>query len=107
MLQAPMIDMERTGKRIRQLCTANQYSVRELQDYLRIGCPQSIYNWYHGKTLPSLDHLYALSYLLQVPVNWLVVSDETDYRRKQRMRIDRIPQIRRVKAYRDWFLRLT
>lgn len=98
MFQAPVIDMEQTGKRIKKLCSVNHYSVRELQSYLHISCPQSIYNWYHGKTLPSLDHLYALSYLLHVPISWLLVSRDTDCRRN---RVDRIPQLKRIDAYRQ------
>lgn len=99
MFQAPIIDMERTGLRIRKLCTANGYSVRDLQGYLEISCPQSIYNWYHGKALPSLDHLFALSHLLHVPMSWLLVERSTGYARHQKRRRSRIPQMRRLEAY--------
>ena len=100
MFLAPQIDMERTGQRIRKLCVINGYSVRELQKYLLIGCPQSIYNWYHVKTLPSLDHLFALSMLLHVPMNWLLVAEPSVCRQQQKRRFARIPQMRRMDSYR-------
>lgn len=101
MLRTPVIDMEQTGKRIRQLCKVNGYSVRELQSYLHIGCPQSIYNWYYGKTLPSLDHLFALSYLMNIPMSWLLVVKTTDHDPFQKLRFFKIPQLRRLGAYRQ------
>ena len=99
-MQAPIIDMKQTGERIRRLCRVNGYTVRQLQSFLRIGCPQSIYNWFHGKTLPSLDHLYALSFLLQVPMNWLVVAEPSAYKLYQKRRYERIPQMLRMDVYR-------
>ncbi|MDO5409114.1 MAG: helix-turn-helix transcriptional regulator [Lachnospiraceae bacterium] len=101
MFQAPVIDMGRTGKRIRQLCMVNGYTVRRLQEYLQIVCPQSIYNWYHGKTLPSLDHLFALSVLLHIPMNWLLVAEATEYERYRKRRFGRMPQMRRLVAYKN------
>ena len=100
MFQLPEIDMEQTGRRLRRLCTINGYSVRDLQKYLLINCPQSIYNWFHGKTLPSLDHLFALSMLLHVPMNWLVVAEPGACRKQQIRRFARHPQMRRMDAYR-------
>lgn len=100
MFQAPSIDMEQTGMRLRKLCVINGYSVRDLQSYLLISCPQSIYNWFHGKTLPSLDHLFALSMLLHIPMNWLLVAEPSAGRKLQRRRFTRIPQMRRLDTYR-------
>lgn len=100
MFQAPVIDMEQTGIRIKKMCMVNGYSVRDLQDYLEISCPQSIYNWYHGKTLPSLDHMFVLSCLLHVPMSWLLVAEPSVYIQHQRRRFGRIPLMRRLESYR-------
>lgn len=94
----PVIDMVRTGKRIQALCRVNGYSVKKLQAYLQIGCPQSIYNWYCGKSLPSLDHLLALSMLLHIPMNWMLITTRAMPGQSQRWQ--RMPQIRRMAAYR-------
>lgn len=36
--------------------------------------PQAIYKWQRGQSLPSVDNLYALSALLQVPMNEIIIS---------------------------------
>ena len=48
------IDMKQTGKRIKQLCHERGITVKIIQGELNIGAFQSIYNWFSGKTLPSL-----------------------------------------------------
>ena len=35
--------------------------------------PQAIYKWQRGQSLPSVDNLYALSALLQVPMNEIII----------------------------------
>ena len=100
MFQAPAIDMKQTGRRIQKLCRVNGYSVRDLQRYLLIGCPQSIYNWFHGKTLPSLDHLFALSVLLHIPMNWMLVAEPEVCKRQHIRRLTRHPQMQRMRTYR-------
>ena len=45
MQQAPSIDMKRTGQRIGWLCKICGYSASEIQKYLHLSCPQSVYNY--------------------------------------------------------------
>ena len=40
-----------------------------LQEYLGLSCPQGIYHWQRGSTLPSTDNLYALSKLWGISIN--------------------------------------
>ena len=35
--------------------------------------PQSVYRWYYGYAMPTVDHLYTLACLLHVPVDELLV----------------------------------
>ena len=51
------------------------FSVEEVRDFLSLGCVQTIYHWFEGISIPTLDNLYALSDLLQVPMDMLVVGD--------------------------------
>lgn len=55
------LDVVLTGKRIDSLIKDNECSVRELQMILNLSCPQSIYRWIRGRTLPSVDNLMAPS----------------------------------------------
>lgn len=43
--------------------------------YASLLCPQPIYRWFKGIVLPSVDHLYALSRLLQVHMEELLVPE--------------------------------
>lgn len=101
-ISLPLIDMEQTGRRIKRLCIGNGYTVRQLQQFLGIGAPQSIYNWFYGKTLPSLDHLYALSALLHVPMNWLLVTEKFAFQKEQLRGCEKIPQLYRLDRYQSW-----
>ena len=68
----PNIDRMRTGERIRALMEERGLSVQEVREHLSLGCVQSIYHWLEGRTLPSLDNLYALSELLMVPMDDMI-----------------------------------
>lgn len=68
------IDMVLTGERIRCLCEQNGITVKEIQNYLELSYPQSIYRWFRGTALPTVDNLYALSELLGVEINELIVG---------------------------------
>ncbi len=69
----PNIDIEKTGLKIKAMLSAAGYDVKFIQEYLHLSCPQSIYKWFHGKSLPSVENLYALSFLLGVHMEDLLV----------------------------------
>ena len=62
----PIIDKEKTGRQIRRIMETRGLTVQDVQ---------SVYHWFDGKSMPTLDNLYALSELLQVPMDMLVVGD--------------------------------
>ena len=70
----PTIDLAATGAHIRQLRLEQGYSVQDLQTYLGLEHPQAIYHWQHGRNLPSVDNLYALSKLWGVPMDKIIVE---------------------------------
>ena len=70
----PNIDMQRTGKKIKYMLESAGYTLRIIQDYLHLSCVQPIYRWYKGKILPSVDHLFMLSELLNVHMEDLLVK---------------------------------
>ena len=72
--QFPLLDMRMTGQRIRETCVLQGLTVRDVRISLGIGSFQSVYNWFAGKTLPSLDHMVSLSYLLKKSLDELVCS---------------------------------
>ena len=70
----PTIDLEATGRQIVRLRKERGISVRDMQSYFGFDAPQAIYKWQKGLTLPSVDNLYALSVLLEVPMNNILVQ---------------------------------
>ena len=69
----PVIDMAATGENILRLRKARGLTVRDLQDWFGFEEPQAIYKWQKGKSLPTVDNLYALGALLEVPMEQILV----------------------------------
>jgi len=69
----PVIDPVATGKNIEGLRKARGLTVAALQEYFNFEAPQAIYKWQKGQCLPSTDNLYALSYLLGVTIEEILV----------------------------------
>lgn len=67
------IDQIKTGIKLKMLISAAEYEVKDIQEYLYISCPQPVYRWFKGKILPSVEHLCALSKLLNVHMEDLLV----------------------------------
>ena len=76
----PVIDMKKTGENIKKIREEQNISVSEIQHFLGISNPQAIYQWQRGISLPSVDHLCALSHLFDIPMNdILVLEDMTEH----------------------------
>lgn len=69
----PVIDLAATGENILRLRKEKGLSVRDIQGYFGFEEPQAIYKWQKGKSLPTVDNLYALSALLEVPMDAILV----------------------------------
>ena len=69
----PVIDLVATGENILRLRKQRDLSVRDLQKYFGFEEPQAIYKWQKGKSLPTVDNLYALGTLLGVPMEEILV----------------------------------
>ena len=67
------IDQVKTGLKLKMLLKIAGYDVKYIQEYLHLSCPQSIYRWFKGKVLPSVEHLCALSKLLNMHMEDLLV----------------------------------
>ena len=70
----PVIDQTATGRNIRRLRIEQGLTVRDLQDFFGFEEPQAIYKWQRGESLPSVDNLYALGSLLEVPIEQILIQ---------------------------------
>lgn len=72
----PVIDAKATGEKILRRRVEKGYTVLDVQKYLNLACPQAVYHWQAGRSLPSIDNFYALSTMLETTVNELVAEKE-------------------------------
>lgn len=71
----PVIDMKRTGERIRQIMERKKVTPKDIQKYMNLSCVQTVYHWLDGTSIPSIDNLYALSSLFKMPMDALVCGN--------------------------------
>lgn len=69
----PVIDMEATGRNIRNLREERSLTVREVQEFFGFEEPSAIYMWQRGRSLPTVDNLCALSKLFEVSMEEILV----------------------------------
>ena len=74
----PVINLPLTGRNIERCRRDAGMSVRELQAYFGFEYPQAIYKWQHGECLPTVDNLLALSRILHVRMEDLLVYEDQE-----------------------------
>ena len=70
-----VIDIQMTGERLKEYVRVYGYTVKDIQHYLGLSCPQAIYRWFKGMILPSVDNLLKLSELFDVNMEELLVKE--------------------------------
>ena len=71
----PLIDKKKTGIHLRRLMDERGLNVKDVQQYLGLGSVQSVYHWLNGISVPTVDNLYALSELFQIPIDDLLCGN--------------------------------
>ena len=73
----PLINKRETGVNLRRIMDMRGITPKDVQEYLGLGCVQSVYRWTDGINMPTIDNLYALSELFQVPIDAIVRGNRT------------------------------
>ena len=68
----PLINKRETGINLRRIMDIRGITPKDVQEYLGLSCVQSVYRWLDGINMPTIDNLYALSELFQVPIAAIV-----------------------------------
>lgn len=71
----PLINKQETGVNLRKIMDMRGITPKDVQEYLGLGCVQSVYRWIDGVNMPTIDNLYALSQLFQVPIDAIVCGN--------------------------------
>jgi hypothetical protein len=69
------INMKATGKNIVQLMNEAGITVRMLQRFFDFENPNAIYKWRHGESLPTVDNLVALAFILHVKMDDIIALE--------------------------------
>ena len=90
----PVIDKKKTGIHLRRIMDERGLAVKDIQQYLGLGSVQSVYHWLNGLSMPTIDNLYALSELFQMPVDDMLCGN-----RRRLFNGENQAQIRRLCTY--------
>lgn len=89
----PLINKRETGVNLRRIMDMRGITPKDVQEYLGLGCVQSVYRWTDGVNMPTIDNLYALSEFLQVPIDAIVRGNRAsivpDVLRQKKPRYDK------------------
>lgn len=70
-----VLDLEGTGTKIKTIMKDKGITARELQIIMDFPYVQTIYNWFAGKNMPTIDNLIVLAKILAVPMDDLIVTN--------------------------------
>ena len=73
----PLINKRETGVNLRRIMDMRGITPKDVQENLGLGCVRSVYRWTDGVNMPTIDNLYALSELLQVPIDAIMRGNRT------------------------------
>ena len=73
MKKTESIDMIATGRHLKKLFQEAHLRTVDIQRLTCLSYPQSIYRWYRGEVLPSVDHLYTFSRVLGMHMEDLLI----------------------------------
>ena len=66
------LDVENTGRNIKDICREHGVSVDDIADKLGVSV-QTIYSWFSARKMPTVDHLIELADVLGVTVDELLI----------------------------------
>ena len=71
----PTINPRETGVNLRRIMDKRGITPKDIKEFLNLGSIQTVYNWFNGLNMPTVDNLYALSQFLQVPIDEIICGN--------------------------------
>ncbi len=66
------LDRDRTCERIRSMCAKREITVDLIVKEMNVS-RQTVYSWFSGRKLPTIDHLVEIASLLNITIDDLIV----------------------------------
>ena len=73
----PTINLKQTGVNLHRIMDKRGITPKDIKEFLNLGSIQTVYNWCNGLNMPTVDNLYALSQLLQIPIDEIICGNRT------------------------------
>lgn len=73
-MEYPMIDMKGTGENMKMVLMKKGISVADVGKEIGVSDKSVVYKWTRGDSLPDINNLLALSMLLDVSINDILVT---------------------------------
>lgn len=70
----PVLDLEATSAKIKTIMKLRGVTPRQLQLIMDFPYVQTIYNWFAGKNMPTLDNLVVLAQILDVTMDEIIIT---------------------------------
>ena len=70
----PVLDLDATGAKIKTLMKQRGITPRQMQLILNFPYVQTVYNWFAGKNMPTIDNLVVLAQVLEVAMDDIIVT---------------------------------
>lgn len=71
----PVINLRETAVNLHRIMDKHGITPKDIKEFLNLGSIQTVYNWCNGLNMPTVDNLYALSRLLQVPIDEFICGN--------------------------------
>ncbi|MBR5645336.1 MAG: helix-turn-helix transcriptional regulator [Treponema sp.] len=68
----PVIDLQATGSKIKELRKRSSYSIKDMQQMFGFDFPQAIYAWEQGRNVPTVDNLMILARMFNVSIEDII-----------------------------------
>ena len=94
----PTINLRETGINLHRIMDKRGITPKDVKEFLNLGSIQTVYNWFNGLNMPTVDNLYALSQFLQVSIDEIICGNRKAIRQEPIVIIEN-PRTRRLYAY--------
>ena len=71
----PVINMIKTGEKIKALREEKGYSVKDIQEFFGFATANTIYKWQKGESMPTIDNLLGLSKIFGIKMDDIIVAE--------------------------------
>ncbi len=68
-----ILDRDSTCQHIKRISDENGVTIELLSEEMNVS-KQTVYSWFSGKKMPSIDHLIELADILNVSIDELIVT---------------------------------